>query len=87
MMNDSYGDDGFMDNIPDNCWSPDKIEDVQNAIKRVTSERVYEDGKKKENGISQKFLNRLWAVEYYADIKKGSDPYVISAQEILGEDF
>jgi len=72
--------------LPDGCWGSNTVEELQDAIKRLLSEPVYEE-KDKNNGISVRFLARINALRYYAELEGLDNPLISDAQEILGDDF
>lgn len=61
MSYEAWGEPDDPPELPEGCWDEDTVLTVQEAVRALRAEPVYEDGKK-ENGISARFLMRLTVV-------------------------
>lgn len=87
MSWEAWGDDdaGAYDHLLDaGWWDGDQTKAVQDAIKALRAEPVYEGGDK-ANGISVQFLMRLTLLESEAGLRDSSDPLVQEARAALSD--
>lgn len=70
--------------LPDGWWDDDQVSDVQEAVKALCKETLYEDGKK-DNGVSVRFLARMNVLKLRAGLVTSDDPLIAEALEIVGE--
>ena len=77
------GSDGTVERLMDAGWWPsEKAKEVEDAIKALRSEPVYENGDK-ANGISTRFLMRVTLLEVAAELRHSDDPLAIEASAVL----
>lgn len=87
MSYEAWGDDdaGDTDYLIDAGWWPSEtVREVQDAIKALASEPVYESGDK-ANGISVRFLARLTLLKNAAELVGYDDPLVVEARQMFAE--
>ena len=77
------GSDAMAERLMDSGWWPsEKARDVEEAIKALRAEPLYEGGDK-ANGISTRFLMRMTLLEHAAELRHSDDPLVREAQAAL----
>ncbi len=83
MSYDAWGDDdGHGRELPDGCWDEVTVSAVQEAIRDLTQETVYEDGDMSK-GIGVRFLARLTVLRAEANLLSPNDPLYREAVEML----
>ena len=84
MSWEAWGDPPEGPELPEGWWDEDMVLAMQEAVKALSEETLYEGGKK-ENGISVRFLARISILKLRAGLADASDPYIAEGMKMLGE--
>lgn len=86
MSLEVWGDGGEDDGLelPDGWWDEAQVAIVQEAVKALCKEPLYESGKK-DAGVSVRFLARVSVLKLRAGLASADDPMDAEALAILGE--
>lgn len=83
MSLDAWGDDDPRD-IPEGWWPDSTVEVVQQCIRELIAERIYEDGQMAK-GISVRFLARLTILQGEAGLLPTDGAFYKDAERVLRE--
>jgi hypothetical protein len=84
MSYEVWGEPEDPPELPDEWWDEDTVATLQECVKAILAEPVYENGEK-DNGISVRFLARLSVLKLRAELAKADEPLIAEALTILGE--
>ena len=84
MSWEAWGDPPEGPELPEGWWDEDMVLAMQEAVKALSEETLYEGGKK-ENGISVRFLARISILKLRAGLVQPDEPIVAEALAMLGE--
>lgn len=85
MSWEAWGDPDEGPELPDGWWDEDQVAGVEDAVKALCEEPLYEDGKK-DSGVSVRFLARMSVLKLRAGLAKADDPLIAEALAIVGEE-
>jgi len=85
MSYEAWGEPDDGPELPDNWWDEDQTAGVQEAVRALCEEALYENGKKYQ-GISVRFLARLSVLKLRTGLARKDDPFIAEALALLGED-
>lgn len=71
--------------LPEGWWDDDQVASVQEAVKALCEETLYENGKK-DDGVSVRFLARMSVLKLRAGLAKKDEPLIAEALALLGEE-
>lgn len=84
MSWEAWGEPDEGPELPEGWWDEDQVEAVQEAVKALCNETLYE-GAKKDNGIAVRFLARMQILKLRAGLVKPDEPIVAEALAMFGE--
>lgn len=85
MSWEAWGEPDDGPELPEGWWDEDDVAGVQDAVKALCEETLYEDGKK-DNGVSVRFLARMSVLRLRAGMAKKDEPLIAEALALLGEE-
>jgi hypothetical protein len=84
MSWEAWGDPPDGPELPEGWWDEDQVAAMQEAIKALCNEMLYE-GRDKNNGVSVRFLARMQILKLRAGLVSAGEPIVAEAMAMLGE--
>lgn len=87
MSLEAWGDEDWNNGpeLPEGWWDDEQVDGVQEAVKALCEETLYEDGKK-DSGVSVRFLARMSVLKLRAGLANADDPLIAEALAIVGEE-
>ena len=82
MSLEAWGDEGDAQELPDGCWSECEVSVVQDCIKALVAEALYEDGQMAK-GVSVRFLARLTILQGEAGLIPTDGPLYREAEAMF----
>ena len=84
MSWEAWGEPDEGPELPEGWWDEEQVGAMQEAVKALCNETLYEDAKK-DNGISVRFLARMQILKLRAGLVKADEPIVAEALAMFGE--
>lgn len=85
MSYEVWGEPDDGPELPAGSWDEDQAGGVQEAVKALCEETLYENGKK-DQGVSERFLARMSVLKLRAGLAQKDDPLIAEALALLGEE-
>jgi hypothetical protein len=82
---DSYYEPDDGPELPDGWWDEDTVDQVQEAVRRLVGETLYEGGQM-ANGISVRFVARLSMLQNAVGLMPDDNPLVIEATAMFRDE-